>query len=66
MEMVKKENEKWRKCVHFTNLNNVFPKDSYPLPNIDTLVDNASDCGLLNIIDVYSGYNQICMHLMDQ
>ena len=33
--MVKKANDKWRMCVDFTNLNKVYPKDSYPLPRID-------------------------------
>ena len=33
--MVKKANGKWRMCVDFTDLNKVYPKDSYPLPRID-------------------------------
>ena len=37
--MVKKANGKWRMCVDFTDLNKAFPKDSYPLPRIDQLVD---------------------------
>ena len=37
--MVKKSNGKWRMCVDFTDLNKAYPKDSYPLPRIDTLVD---------------------------
>ncbi|XP_075670025.1 uncharacterized protein LOC142639773 [Castanea sativa] len=35
--MVKKSNGKWRMCVDFTDLNRACPKDSYPLPRIDTL-----------------------------
>lgn len=30
--LVKKHSEKWRVCVDFTNLNQVCPKDSFPLP----------------------------------
>jgi len=60
--MVKKANGKWRMCIDFTDLNNACPKDSYPLPNINSLVDSASGCGLLNFVNAYSGYNQICMH----
>ena len=37
--MVKKANGKWRMCVDFTNLNKACPKDSYPLPRINLLVD---------------------------
>ena len=37
--MVKKANGKWKICVDFTDLNKASPKDSYPLPRIDTLVD---------------------------
>ena len=33
--MVKKSTGKWRICVDFTDLNNVCPKDSFPLPIID-------------------------------
>ena len=41
-------------------------KDSYPLPSIDALVDNASGCWLLNFLDAFSGYNQIKMHSRDE
>ena len=37
--MVRKNSGKWRMCVDFTDLNRACPKDSYPLPRIDTLVD---------------------------
>ena len=43
--MVKKANGKWRMCVNFTNLNRACPKDSYPLPRIDTLVDSTARHG---------------------
>ena len=41
--MVPKKNGKWRMCVDFTNLNKACPKDDYPLPSIDTLVDTAAE-----------------------
>jgi len=63
--IVKKANGKWRMCVDFTNLNKACPKDSYPLPNIDALVDNASGCKMLSFLDAFSGYNQIKMHPRD-
>nr|KYP69397.1 Retrovirus-related Pol polyprotein from transposon 17.6 [Cajanus cajan] len=64
--MVKKSNGKWRMCVDFTDLNKACPKDSYPLPNIDCLVDGASGYKLLSFLDAYSGYNQIRMHPNDE
>ncbi|XP_072066810.1 uncharacterized protein [Arachis hypogaea] len=40
--LVKKQNGNWRMCVDYTDLNKACPKDPYPLPNIDTLVDSSS------------------------
>ena len=42
MVMVKKANEKWWMCMDFTDLNKVYPKDSYPLPKVDILVDSTT------------------------
>jgi len=39
MVMVKKKNEKWRVCVDFIDLKKACPKDHFPLPQIDQLVD---------------------------
>ncbi|XP_072059698.1 uncharacterized protein [Arachis hypogaea] len=64
--MVRKNNGKWRMCVDFTDLNKACPKDAYPLPSIDTLVDNSCGYGTLSFMDAYSGYNQIFMHPSDQ
>ncbi|RDY04616.1 Retrovirus-related Pol polyprotein from transposon 17.6, partial [Mucuna pruriens] len=48
--------------IGYTNQNKACPKDPYPLPNIDRLVDGASGFALLSFMDAYSGYNQIKMH----
>jgi len=53
-------------CVDSTDLNKACPKDSYPLPSIDALVDSAVGCKLLSFLDAFSGYNQIKMHPMDE
>ena len=59
--MVKKANGKWRMCLDFANLNKACPKDSYPLPRIDTVVDSTAGHQLLSFMDAFSGYNQIKM-----
>ncbi|KAI9174582.1 hypothetical protein LWI28_019545 [Acer negundo] len=64
--VVKKKNDKWRVCINFMDLNKTCPKDSFPLPHIDMLVDATSRHELLSFMDVYSGYNQILMHPDDQ
>ena len=64
--MVKKVNGKWRMCVDFTDLNKACPKDSYPLPRIDQLVDSTAGHKLLSFMDAFSGYNQIRMDEADQ
>jgi len=64
--MVKKANGKWRMCVDYTDLNKACPKDFYPLPTIDRLVDGAAGHHILSFLDAYSGYNQIQMHPTDR
>ena len=62
--LVKKAYGKWRMCMDFTDLNKTCPKDSFPLPRIDQLVDSTA--GLLMFMDAFSGYNQIKMAEEDQ
>lgn len=63
--LVKKSKDKWTMCVDFRDLNNACPKDSYPLPMIDQLVDATLGHELLSFMDAYSGYNQIKMAKSD-
>ena len=59
--MVKKNNSKWRMYVDFTDLNKACPKDSFPLPRIDQLVDSTAGHKLLSFMDTFSDYNQIML-----
>src|SRR6185369_12166536 len=59
--MVPKKNGSWRICIDFTNLNKFCPKDEFPLPRIDTLVDAAAGSEMLSMLDCFSGYHQIFM-----
>ncbi|KAL8125842.1 hypothetical protein AgCh_013223 [Apium graveolens] len=63
--MVKKANGKWRMCIDFTDLNDACPKDYFPLPRIDTLIDAIAGHEMLSFMDGFSGYNQIKMHKDD-
>ncbi|KAL8091611.1 hypothetical protein AgCh_034024 [Apium graveolens] len=60
--MVKKANGKWRMCIDFTDLNDACPKDFFPLPRIDTLIDATAGHEMLSFMDGFSGYNQIKIH----
>ena len=64
--MVKKANRKWRMCVDFTDLNKACPKDSYPLPWTDILVDSIARHQLLSFMDAFFCYNQIKLDEADQ
>ncbi|CAL8993981.1 unnamed protein product [Prunus brigantina] len=64
--VAKKDKGLWRVCVDYTDLNKACPKDNFPLPRIDQLVDSTSGNQLLSFIDAYSGYNQIMMHEDDR
>ena len=51
--------------MDFCNLNKACPKDEFPLPNIDLLVDLATGNSMFSFMDGYSGYNQIQMAVKD-
>ena len=53
-------------CVDFTDLNKACPKDSFPLPRIDQLVDSIAGHKLLTFIDAFSRYSQIKMAEKDR
>ncbi|CAL8076786.1 unnamed protein product [Prunus armeniaca] len=52
-------------CQDYTDLNKACPKDSFPLPRIDQLVDATAGHELLSFMDAYSGYNMIFMNPAD-
>nr|KYP71650.1 Retrovirus-related Pol polyprotein from transposon 412 family [Cajanus cajan] len=64
--LVKKSNDKWRMCTDYTDLNKACPKDAYPLPCVDRLVDGASGHAVFSFLDAYSSYNQIKMYPADE
>ena len=58
---VKKKNGKIKYCVDFRYLNKSCPKDEFPLPNMDLLIDSAAGSVIFSFMDGFSGYNQIKM-----
>jgi hypothetical protein len=64
--LVKKKNKKWRMCVDCTSLNKACPKDPFPLPRIDQVVNSTTGCETLCFLDAYFGYHQIAMCVADQ
>ena len=53
-------------CIDFSTINKYCPKDHFPLPRIDQLVDSTAGCERLSFLDAYSGYNQIRMKVEDE
>ena len=52
-------------CVDFRDLNKASPKDDFPLPHIDMLVDSTAGHLMLSFMDGFSRYNQIMMAIED-
>jgi hypothetical protein len=65
--LVSKKNTKvLRMCVDYTGLNKAYPKDPFPLPRIDQVINSTAGSELLCFLDAYSGYHQIKMKESDQ
>ena len=64
--VVKKKSGKWRVCLDFTDLNKACPKDPFPMPKIDQLVDATVGHPRMSFLDAFQGYHQIPLALDDQ
>ena len=56
---VMKKNGKLRVCIDFRDLNTTTPKDEYPMPVVDLLVDRSAGHSIMSMMDGHLGYNQI-------
>jgi hypothetical protein len=57
----KKNTCKIQVCIDFHNLNKATPKDEYPMPIADMLINNASGHRVISFLDGNASYNQIFM-----
>ena len=64
--VAKKKSGKWQVCVDFTDLNMACPKDLFPMPRIDQLVDATVGHPRMSFLDAFQGYHQIPLALNDQ
>ena len=64
--ILKKNNNEWRMCVDYTDLNKHCSKDPFRLPRIDQVIDSTAGCVLLSFLECYSGYHQIALMEEDQ
>ena len=64
--VVKKKTGKLHVCVDFTDLNRAYPKDPFPMPRIDQLVDATVGHPRISFLDAFQGYHQIPLALDDQ
>jgi hypothetical protein len=62
----KKNTDIHRVCVDYTSLNKHCPKDPFPLPRIDQIIESTVGCARLSFLDAYSGYNQIKLKKEDE
>ena len=60
--MVPKKDKSLRMCTDFKHINRACPKDHFPLPRIDQIVDSTAGCERLSFLDAYSGYHQIHLY----
>ena len=66
MVPVRKKNGEIRICIDFRNLNKVSLKDNYPLPKMDHILQRVVGSLCFSMLDGFSVYNQILVHLEDQ
>lgn len=63
--LAQKQNRKWRVCINYTDLNKAYPKNFYPLPHINQLINATLEHALLSFLVAFLGYNQILMYKED-
>ena len=60
--LVPKKNGKIQICIDYHDLTAACPKDKFPLPIMDVMIENTCDFERMSFMDGFSGYNQIKMY----
>lgn len=66
MVPIRKKNEEIKLCVDFRNLNMFSLKDNYPPPEMDHILQIGVGAKRISMIDIFSGYNQVAVHVVDK
>ena len=64
--IVPEKNRKIQICNNFYDLHTACPKDEFPLPIMDVMIDNMCGFERMCFVDRFSGYNQIKMYPKDE
>lgn len=63
---IRNKNGETRLCVDFRDLNRVSPKDRYPLPSMEKILQVVLGSEMFSLLDGFFGYNQILVKEEDQ
>ena len=63
---IPKKDERVIIYVDYRDLNKAGPKDDFPLPHIDVLIDNVATYAMYSFMDGFSSYNKILMAIIDK
>jgi hypothetical protein len=63
--LIHKKIGQWRLCIDYNDFNRHYPKDPFPLPRIDQVVDSTARSVLLGFLNCYLGYHQITLKVSD-
>ncbi|GFT10576.1 hypothetical protein TNCV_1943271 [Trichonephila clavipes] len=64
--LIPKPNNRFRLCIDYQKLNEVTASDTYPLPRMDDLLQEAKHTAYISTIDLKSGYHQVNVNPADR
>ncbi|GFX45875.1 hypothetical protein TNCV_3607361 [Trichonephila clavipes] len=64
--LIPKPNNQFRLCIDYRKLNEVTVSDTYPLPRMDDLLQEAKHTAYISTIDLKSGYHQVNVNPADR